>query len=333
MCYRRWLAVVTLAVCTNCWANEAVTQIMSGPWGMVLSLGRWLIVNSDKVYEVRVEGRGDSPEQARENGWRLAVARAVGTINLRQSETTNGDLVLDRQLLYSSGYVKDWRELRQYRTAQGQWAVEMDVWVRHSSIADGLVGESTSPQQFSGAQQAAQLTSRNRERQQAHQLLVAVLDQWPNPAVTIMRSGPMQTEYLSDRGVQLVIPQLTVGMSPAYQRSLYEVLDKISAQPGRDYHAMVYDQDLVRREWLIRDQLQVQAIEKAFDRMVVVRVTMFQGITPILWRCWDMKLERQGHELPNQPKTWKKVTIPVTQRDLLLINRVVFDIVSPELCR
>lgn len=335
MSLRSTILAIALASSLTAQAADTLTQvIVPSPWGIVLTLGRWLINSGERVYEVRVEGRGHTPEQARENGWRLAIQRAVGTLNLHQAERVNGDLVLDRQILYSSGFVRDWRELRQYQTSQGQWAVEMDVWVRHSSIADGLVGHAHDPQTFEGSRQWVQVHSRDQQAEQAHQLLSAVLAAWPGAAVEITKSGPVRTEYLANRQVVLIVQELELGMSPQYQRSLHEVLDKISTQrPHIDDWMFLDRSSLWAKRWRIRDPQLAHALLNRFAHTVRVRATLRNNNQVIDSHVIDVGLTRledrrepKGFQLPVWKTSLVDIQIPVNKQDLARINRVDFEV-------
>lgn len=305
-------------------------------------MGRWLFNSGEQVYEVEVEGVGDSPEQARENGFRLAVQHAVGSLNLRQTERDGDRITQDRQIIYSSGFIRDWRETRSYRNSGGQWAVVMTVWVRHSSIADGLIGKTqVNSASIDGARQANIVQSRDREQQDAARLLAAVLEPWPLQALQIEHE-PLRTVMTVDSRVQIVIPNMTIHWDLAHQKSLRETLDRISLRSRGEFWSWWSDRDLWSTRWAIRTEQQDQMLYQAFSRHVDLRVKLMQGNRVIAQQCIASPrfyTERQdtrhggANLLPPGSQTIKNLGFYVERETLAQVNGIVFDLVHPNMCR
>lgn len=335
---RSAVVAIALAVSTGAQAAESLLQaLVPHPLGVVITVGRWLINSGERVYEVEVEGMGDTLDQARENGHRLAVQQAVGSLNLRQTERQGDQIVQDRQIIYSSGFVQDWRETRSYRNSRGQWVMVMTVRVRHSSIADGLVGQ-TQPGStaLDGTQQSRVIQSRDREQQDAARLLEAVLEKWPLQALQIEHQ-PARTSVTPDGHVKITIPEITILWDPAHRKSLYETLDRISLKTRGEFWSMWAENKYwLPTQWAIRTQQHHELLDQAFRRPVELRVRFMQGSTLISQRCGETNVYLYGggsRRLPLESLTIKNLVIYMDRAQLGQINGVVLDLVAPNMCR
>ena len=91
--------------------TSAQAQMITGamflpsPVGVLLSIGQWITFESERTYYIEVLGEGRTPDEARNNGFRLAVEQAVGAIIASESEVNNNRLSRDEIISYASGYV------------------------------------------------------------------------------------------------------------------------------------------------------------------------------------------------------------------------------------
>ena len=70
-------------------------MIMPSPLGIILTVGQWIYNGTEKVYYIEVEGEGPTPEEARLNGFRLAVEQSVGSIIASETEVRNERAIRD----------------------------------------------------------------------------------------------------------------------------------------------------------------------------------------------------------------------------------------------
>ena len=74
MSIRSAVFAIALAATTCAQAADSLLQaLVPHPLGVIITIGRWLTNSGERVYEVEVEGRGDTLDLARDNGHRLAV--------------------------------------------------------------------------------------------------------------------------------------------------------------------------------------------------------------------------------------------------------------------
>ena len=87
----------------------------------------------------RVLGTGKNFEEARLNGFQLAVEMAVGSIVVTEKQVTNNILIRDQIVRHSSGYVDDFKIIEQ-SGSNLRYTVVMDVKVKSSQIAEVILG-------------------------------------------------------------------------------------------------------------------------------------------------------------------------------------------------
>ena len=227
---RRILAAVACAGIVLSAQAQVITgaMFMPTPLGVVLSIGQWISFESDRVYYIEVQGEGVDPEQARANGFRLAVEQAVGTIIASESEANNGRLTRDEIISYSSAYVYKYEIVKQESGGLGV-KTTMRVWCKKSAIANRLLSESKTAGQVDGARAAVNVQSIVQERQTGDRLLATVLNDFPRRAFDV-GIGRTQVTYDGNRQSRLAIP-ITVNFSQTYLDSLWAALSA-TENPG-----------------------------------------------------------------------------------------------------
>ena len=186
---RRFLAALACLIVMNL-GHAQVTPLTSqllipSPLGMALTVGHWLVFNNGKkVYYIEVAGRGATPDQARDNGFRLAVEQALGTLISSEIEVNNGRIVRDEIVSYASGYV-DRFDIVSTQSVDNQIQVSMKVWVGSSALSDRLLNRSQTSGEVEGARASVQLQTLNQERATGDALLQQVLNDFPKRAFDI----------------------------------------------------------------------------------------------------------------------------------------------------
>jgi hypothetical protein len=152
--------------------------------GVVLTVGQWIIKNSNRVYYVQVEGHGSTETEARHNGFVLASEQAIGTVILSERESSKQQLVRNDVASYSSAYVDDFKILAK-TMSNNEVVLKMDVWVAHSAIAKRLLNTSRTEGSIDGGRISAQVQTLQHERKSADRLLKMVLTDYPRRAFSV----------------------------------------------------------------------------------------------------------------------------------------------------
>lgn len=226
----RLLVLVVLLLGTSTARGADIpTFLIPSPLGMVLQIGKWVLQNNEQVYQVTVRGIGADAAQAREQAFRLAVQEAVGSLMLSRTEVASGQVRRHEILNYSSGYVDRFEILKQDRDERGIVSVDMRVWVRRSTLADGLFGSSDVPNDIDRDRIQANVKTLRQERQTSEQLLRAVFEQWPRGS---FRVTVKSTQWEIDSwGQTNLLVDLQIDWNEAWLRSVGEVITKTSGVP------------------------------------------------------------------------------------------------------
>jgi hypothetical protein len=198
---------IVAALCAGLLATaqaQSVGKIITpAPISIVLTIGQWLTKDSKKLYYIEVESRAQTFEQAKQEGFRLAVEHAVGSLILSETEVRTGRLSRDDIITYSSGYV-DRFEIVQRENVSNGVILTMKVWVAHSSIADRLLNQSTTAGQIDGERSATQIETITQSRQDGDRVLAAVLADYPSKSFDI-KMDKTQVVYDQSRQAQLYV--------------------------------------------------------------------------------------------------------------------------------
>lgn len=227
-------AIITFAIIfpITALAQNVLTLIAPNPLTIAISVGKWLIKDSQKVYFVQVESTAATAAQAREEGFRLAVRQAVGTLVVAETEIKNQQLVRNDIVQYSSGYIQDFKVISESQVGS-MIRIVMDVWVSDSKIADRLLNISKADGTIDGEKSAVQFRSNLNQIQSGDQLLQLVLNDFPAKAFDI-KVGK-STVSMPSRGAQIQIP-VNISWNKQYISSLVEVLERTRQGSSANYY-------------------------------------------------------------------------------------------------
>jgi hypothetical protein len=231
---RKFLVALTCVVCLGTQAQvPAVTtqMLVPSPLGVVLMVGKWIYdsVSRQEVYYIEVAGDGPSAEQARNNGFRLAVEQAIGTLISSETETQNGRIVRDEIISYAAGFVDRFEIINQQTTARGI-RVSMRVWVKKSALSDRLLNRTVATGQIDGARASVQLQTLNQERATGDALLQQVLNDFPRRAFDIELRP---TDVVRQNRSAVIEINFVMTWNRDYLRSLWTALDATSQRTSR----------------------------------------------------------------------------------------------------
>jgi hypothetical protein len=232
----RWVAAILATVLTWSTAQAQLggavgAAIMPSPLGIVLTVGKWIYDASTRkqVYYIEVAGQGSNPTEARDNGFRLAVEQAIGSLISSETEVQNGRIVRDEIISYASGFV-DRFEIIETRTTGTGTLVFMRVWVKRSDLSDRLLNRSERSGEVDGARASVQLQTLNQERATGDRLLQQVLNDFPKRAFDIEMKPTDVVRQNRSAHMELTF---VLGWNQDYLRSLWTALEATSQRSGR----------------------------------------------------------------------------------------------------
>jgi hypothetical protein len=133
---------------------------------------------------IRVIGNGSTLEQAKQNGFHVAIEIAVGSIILADTETKNNQLVRNDILNHSSGYIDDYKIVNKISN-DGNIQLIMDVQVKSSKIANRVLNKGSDIGVIEGDKLYVQYLTYSNERTTGDQLLKTVLRDYPTKAFDV----------------------------------------------------------------------------------------------------------------------------------------------------
>ncbi len=211
-------------------------MLVPSPLGVVLTVGQWLIFSDNKkIYYIEVAGRGRNATEARDNGFRLAVEQALGTLVSSETEAQNGRIVRDEIISYAAGYV-DRFTIVSTGTVGNQTEVIMKVWVGRSALADRLLNRSEKSGEVDGARASVQLQTLNQERVTGDALLQQVLNDFPKRAFDI---DLKPTDIVRQNRSAIVEVNFKLSWNRDYLRSLWTALEATGQKTSRPVSTIV----------------------------------------------------------------------------------------------
>lgn len=283
-------------------------MLIPNPFGIVLTVGQWLVQDSKRIYYIKVVGEGDTPEQARVNGFRLAVEQAVGSIVLSETEVANGRIRRDEIISYASGFVDKFNIIKTDQVG-ARSRVTMEIWVGESSIARRLLNDSAGSGTIDGQRLATQVETLQNERLAGDRLLTPVLRDFPRRAFSVELERT-QIDFDARRTLQLEVP-VTVGWSGAYLTSLFEVLKRTSQDritcwwPGDTKCRQQQAQQSYINNMAFDDPVKVDAVVQYFtqNKPVILLKVVDQGERILQKSCTPFvfsNVEPQPYNIPNR---------------------------------
>ena len=185
-------------------AKAQLQALVPTPFGVAVTVGQWLFFNNIKVYYIEVKGSGRTAEDARLNGFRLAVEQALGSVIASETEQQNSRIRRDEVISYAAGFVERYEIISDMNTGSG-YEITMKVWVQRTNLAERLLVKSQADGQVDGARAAIAVDTAQYSRAQGDLLLLGVLRDFPERSFDI-KLEPTRVEMDASRNTELVIP-------------------------------------------------------------------------------------------------------------------------------
>ena len=133
---------------------------------------------------LQVSGQGTTFEEAKQNAFRTAIEFAAGAVVTSERESNNYKLVKDEILVYSAGYVSDYKIISTIRSGN-QVQVIVDVQVASSKLSDRILGLGREVKNFDTDKHGNQFQTYLYGKSNGDKLLMQVLNDYPTKAYTI----------------------------------------------------------------------------------------------------------------------------------------------------
>ena len=153
---------------------------------------------------LQVSGEGATFEEAKQNAFRTAIEFAVGSVVTSERESVNYKLVKDEILVYSAGYITDYKIIKTIKSGN-QVRIIVDVQVSSNKLSDRILGVGKEPKNFDSDKHQGQYQTFLQGKANGDRLLNQVLNDYPKKAYTITQ-GVHQFKVDSYRNGIIEIP-------------------------------------------------------------------------------------------------------------------------------
>jgi hypothetical protein len=218
-----YILLLAMGMHTNLGHPQSLSMLAASalnPLSLALTVGQWIMKGSQRVYFIQVEASAQNIVLAKQEGLRLAVNQAVGTLVLAESKIQNQELIRQDLTLYSSGYVEEFKILSEEKVGD-QTRLVMDVWVAESKIANRLFALSKGEGVIDGSQVATQYQSILEERYQGDRVIQLVANDFPQKAFTV-NMGKLSWRMVG-RDAEILVPA-ELAWNKDYMEAMYAAL-------------------------------------------------------------------------------------------------------------
>jgi hypothetical protein len=215
---RKLITVILAATILNT-AQAQWQALTPTPFGVAMTVGQWLWSNNKNVYFIEVKGQGKTSEEARMNGFRLAVEQALGSVIASETEQRNSRIQRDEVISYAAGFVERYEIVNSMNIGMG-YEIQMRVWVQRTNLAERLLVKSKADGKIDGANAAIMMETSEYSKVQGDRLLYTILKDFPERSFDI-KIHPVRVEPTSYRGTQVVVPY-DISWNKNYVRTLWK---------------------------------------------------------------------------------------------------------------
>lgn len=275
-------------------AHAIPDWIIPSPITIAIQVGKWIMSqdNQEEVYYIRVQSKGATETEARNEAFRLAVDQAVGSLLVSETKIQDGNLQSYETINYSSGYIYDFEYVNIYQ--DNEVVLQVDVWVKKSKIAERISLKNQTQGELEGGRIAESFRSLQQQDSAGDKLLTAILEDFPERAVNIEIK---QIEYINSNRTPILQVTFNVWWKAKYIESLRETMKNIGEEysSSRDYSPGLDIRGRVRcNGWLCSDkhyatdQARADLIYKGFygKRPNVLVTILDTHNQPVYNQCW-----------------------------------------------
>lgn len=198
--------LIFASVITGCATTESQKQFNRGP------------------YTITAEGASES--EARDDGFRQAVAQAVGAALRSEHVVKNNEVAQSYILTHSAGYVDSYDVKSKKFLAKNRVSLTMEVYIKPTLVDDYVLKSTDSNFSVEGQNLKASITSFQDEKKRGDELLMSILQDYPHKSFD-MKVEPVEFKVDQNRTLYALV-SYKLKWSDAYLRSLSQVLKQVS---------------------------------------------------------------------------------------------------------
>jgi hypothetical protein len=143
-----------------------------------------LVCNVVFAQSIRVQGIGNTLQQAKENAFKTAVELQVGSVLVNELESKDNKLVRNEIVNYSAGYVDNYT-IVDTTTYNNKISIIVDVTVSSSKIADRILSIGSNTKLFDSDRHGTQYETYTDTKNNGDRLLKSLLNDYPKRAFIV----------------------------------------------------------------------------------------------------------------------------------------------------
>ena len=186
--------------------------------------------NPSQLIEVVAEGTGETKKNALKDAFRSAVQRVVGAYVDAETLIKNDELVEDKVLIYSDGFVKTYETISE-QEKNGLITIKIRAKIERRSVIDKLKAVNITTRKIDGQGLFAEIVTNMAAKKDATALLKKALADFPT-LVTAESAGKPKFDQETSEFVIDVLLKVDTKAYAAHQQRLEEVLAKICLDKG-----------------------------------------------------------------------------------------------------
>lgn len=195
---------------------------------IIAMVSLWLCNTAHTSEPVVVVGVGSNFTEARHDAFRQAIEYKVKTLVFSQRHHKNNQTILDEIIVYSSGYVDNYK-IRQNRRFSNRVELTVEVLVSDSKIANRLRSPSSNTLILDGERHAAQRDTFLEQREKGDRVLRSVLSDFPVNAFHLNTQRPVFS--LDQAGNSMITINYQMVWKYNFLRALHEAIDLLNDGP------------------------------------------------------------------------------------------------------
>ena len=185
--------------------------------------------------EVVVAGMGRDSDSALKNAFKTAVQQAVGSIIDSKTLVENDEVVSDKILSHSGGYVTDYEMLGEPRNEDGLVSVRIKAQVARKQLMakmaeEGLILQESASESFDIK---AEVYTRFQDNRSAKEMLAEQIKGYPENFMTLKYAGSKPGEKEGEFWVDVEFSSDPVELA-AFNDAMRVLLERIAEAPALD---------------------------------------------------------------------------------------------------
>jgi hypothetical protein len=209
--------------------RNLVFFLLCGFWSALFFTGLLPAADSGDSEAVEVTGYGATAEEAMKDAFSRAVGRVVGAIVESSVEVKNDDLIAQKILTLSSGFITSYKDLG-LEKVDGLFSQKIYAIVKKREIKDRIQSFSSASNKIDGASLMAEAVSKQKSSSDAEEMIQSLIEKFSASCLVAKSFKPVMGDMNGSANVPFGVP-VHVTIDPTayreFDQKLRQILKKI----------------------------------------------------------------------------------------------------------